>query len=115
MKKNIFLSIIIICVIFFSCKKDSTASNNNPCSNIPLSFSANVNPIFQGSCATDLDCHGTGSVSGPGELKTYSQIYSWRATIKDDVASGRMPKNGTLDSLKKLQILCWIDSGAPNN
>lgn len=115
MKKILFFTIMILWLITYSCKKDNNTINNNPCSNIPLSFSMNVNPIFQGSCATDLDCHGTGSISGPGELKTYSQIYTWRATIRDDVASGRMPKTGTLDSLKKLQILCWIDSGAPNN
>lgn len=114
MKKLFYLSIIVYWLIIFSCKKETTTANN-PCSNIPQSFSMNVNPVFQGSCATDLDCHGTGSVSGPGELKTYSQIYNWRTTIRDDVSSGRMPKNGTLDSLKKLQILCWIDSGAPNN
>jgi hypothetical protein len=31
------------------------------------------------------------------------------------VLSGLMPQNATLTTAQKNTIICWIDSGAPNN
>ncbi|HEU5166919.1 MAG TPA: hypothetical protein VFU29_15320 [Chitinophagaceae bacterium] len=85
------------------------------CSGVPSAFGANVKPIIQSTCATDATCHGAGSANGPGPLQTYDQIFNARVIIRSAVSSGSMPKTGTLTTVQKNTILCWIDSGAPNN
>ena len=85
------------------------------CTGIASAFAADVKQIIQSSCATDATCHGAGSANGPGPLLTYTQISSASALIKPAVASGTMPKTGTLTTAQKNSIICWINSGAPNN
>ena len=85
------------------------------CTGVANAFAANVNPIIQSTCATDATCHGAGSANGPGPLLTYSQISGASVNIKTAVASGTMPKVGTLTSAQKNSIICWINSGSPNN
>ena len=85
------------------------------CTGVASAFAANVNPIIQSTCATDATCHGAGSVNGPGPLLTYTQISGASVTIKTAVASGTMPKTGTLTTAQKNSIICWINSGSPNN
>lgn len=123
MKKTTFLISAIALLIFFSCSKGNGPVNNNNnnnnnqlnCSGVPKSFSADVNPVIQSTCATNATCHGSGSVHGPGELLTYTEIFNANASIRSAVASGIMPKTGSLTAGQKNSILCWIDSGAPNN
>ena len=85
------------------------------CTGVASSFAANVNPIIQSTCATDATCHGAGSVNGPGPLLTYTQISNASVTIKTAVANGTMPKTGSLTTAQKNSIICWINSGSPNN
>ena len=85
------------------------------CTGVANAFAADVNPIIQSTCATDATCHGAGSVNGPGPLLTYTQISGASVTIKTAVASGTMPKTGTLTTAQKNSIICWINSGSPNN
>ena len=85
------------------------------CTGIASAFAANVNPIIQSTCATDATCHGAGSVNGPGPLLTYTQISNASVTIKTAVANGTMPKTGSLTTAQKNSIICWINSGSPNN
>ena len=85
------------------------------CTGVASAFAANVNPIIQSTCATDATCHGAGSANGPGPLLTYTQISGAAVTIKTAVASGTMPKVGTLTTAQKNSIICWINSGSPNN
>jgi len=85
------------------------------CSGTAKSFSTDVNPIIQATCTTNSGCHGSGSNNGPGELLTYSEIFSSRSSIRSAVASGSMPKTGSLTTAQKNAIICWIDNGAPNN
>lgn len=119
-------SILVILLAFFtivSCSKssDSGAGGNGGggggvnCSGVPSAFGANVNPIIQSTCATDASCHGSGSINGPGTLLTYTQIFNARIAIKTSVGNGTMPKTGTLTTAQKNSIICWVDSGAPNN
>lgn len=112
------------CCLFllYSCSKDGSNNNNNnnsgtlDCSTVTnKAFAADVNPIFQGTCAAQVACHGSGSINGPGALTTYSAIFNSRNAIRSAVASGAMPKNSTLSTAQKNSILCWIDGGAPNN
>ena len=126
MKKIIFVS-ILAAIIFISCSKSggtdggsggggggggSTTVDCNTVTN--KSFAANVAPIISSTCAI-ASCHAAGSSNGPGALLTYAQISSAGALIKSAVSAGRMPQNGTLTTAQKNTIICWVDSGTPNN
>jgi hypothetical protein len=114
-------NIIIVLTLVAGCtkrKEDSLGAGGRENTNCPgpaKSFSLDVNPIIQSSCATSSGCHGSGSATGPGPLLTYSQIFNARFTIRAEVSAGHMPPNGGLQAAQKAVIMCWIDNGAPNN
>jgi len=116
MKKNL-LAMVFALAVLVSCSK-SDDSSNPPASDTNCtgtkSFSADVNPIFQTICS-NAGCHNAGSTNGPGALTTYQQIFNARTIIHSAVSSGTMPKNTTLTATQKNAIICWINSGAPNN
>ena len=127
MKKGI-LVILALFLLIASCSKSGGSGGGGSgggsggggggttnCTGVPSSFAANVNTIIQSTCATDATCHGPGSINGPGPLLTYAQISGASATIKTAVASGTMPKTGSLTTAQKNSIICWVESGAPNN
>jgi hypothetical protein len=117
MKKGIIF-IFIVFIAFTSCSKSSSDTGGGTttnCSNIPKSFSTDVNPVIQSTCAVNSGCHGSGSINGPGELLTYTQIFDAKVNIRTAVSSGTMPKTGSLTNQQKNSIICWIDSGATNN
>ena len=102
---------------FYACTKDTAPtvqSTTGDCNTTPKSFSIDVNPVIQASCASS-GCHGAGSTNGPGALLTYSQIFNARTSIRSAVSSGRMPKNASLSVSEKAKILCWIDDGSKND
>jgi hypothetical protein len=111
MKKLLILTIIISLV---GCSKSKEDPFVPDCSGAAKSFSTDVNPIFQGVCATS-NCHAAGSNNGPGALTNYQQVFNNRSAIRTAVANGTMPQNSSLTAAQKNAILCWIDSGAPNN
>jgi hypothetical protein len=119
-KKSILIGAIAFSA-FCACSKSGDTGgtggggNFTPDCSVAKTFSADASPVFQSSCASSSSCHGSGSGNGPGELTTYTQIFNARSAIRGAVASGRMPKTGTLSSAQKNAVLCWIDSGAPNN
>ena len=116
----VFLAIIFITI---SCSKSSSSTGGGGnggggtvnCSGVASAFAANVNPIIQSTCATDASCHGSGSFNGPGPLLTYTQIFNAKDQIKTAVANGTMPKTGSLTTAQKNSIICWVNSGGPNN
>ena len=117
-KFNFLKQILIIASVFailFACSKSTDTVSSTDCSGTAKSFSADVNPIVQATCTTNSGCHGSGSNNGPGELLNYSQIFSARSSIRSAVASGSMPKTGSLTAAQKNAIVCWIDNGASNN
>jgi hypothetical protein len=112
-----FLFLAILSVLFvLSCSKSNSPANENPisCDGVDKTFSANVNPLIQTFC-NQAGCHNTGSINGPGPLTNYTQVFNARSDIRAAVKSGLMPQNTTLTATQKNSILCWIDSGAPNN
>lgn len=122
MKTHILILVIALTVTLFNaCSKDKTSGTDGDggtlnCSTITnKAFAADVNPIIQTSCATNSGCHGSGSVNGPGALTSYTAIFNARTSIRTAVANGTMPQNSTLSTSQKNSLLCWIDSGAPNN
>ena len=128
MKRIIFVS-ILAATIFISCSKSGGTDGGSggsgggggggsttvDCSTVTnKSFAANVAPIISSTCAI-ASCHAAGSSNGPGPLLTYTQISSAGSLIKSAVSTGRMPQNSTLTTAQKNTIICWVDSGTPNN
>ncbi len=115
---SVAAAISFLIVLIPSCSKDGGGGGSTPvldCNTVTnKAFANDVNPIIQSSCAIP-NCHGTGSTNGPGQLTNYTEIFSARTNIRSAVSSGRMPQTGSLSTSQKNSILCWIDSGAPNN
>ena len=112
--------VLMICtaVFFTACSKSGTGGGGGgaplDCSMVPKSYSVNVDPIIQSTCNA-AGCHNTGSTNGPGPLTNYSQVFNARTAIRAAIANGTMPKNSTLTTDQRNSIICWIDSGAPQN
>ena len=110
---TIIILLILPVMIIGSCNKTSTAPPS-PCDGVDKNFSIHVNPIIQTFC-NQAACHNPGSTNGPGQLTIYAEIFNNRAAIKAQVEAGLMPQNTTLTAAQKNSIICWIESGAPNN
>lgn len=110
------LAVIFGCIFIFSaCSKSKTDDHTGmACTDVLISFSAQVNPIIQTYC-NQASCHASGSVNGPGPLTNYTQVFNARTVIREAIRSGLMPQNATLTPVQKNNIICWIDNGAPNN
>ena len=115
MKKIIL--IIVSLFIIFSCSKDTGTGGGGTtldCTAVPKSFISDVNPIVQAFCNA-AGCHNTGSTNGPGPITNFTQVSTNKVAIRAAIASGIMPKTGTLTTAQKNSFLCWIDNGALNN
>lgn len=119
--RKIVIMLVGVALVVVACSKGSQSGSGSgmvttvDCSGAAKSFSTDVNPIIQNSCATNSGCHAAGSSNGPGPLLTYQQIFNARVAIRAAVASGEMPQNATLSASQKNAILCWVDNGATNN
>lgn len=115
---SIFITIIFIVYCTVSCSKESTSGTGSTtldCNSVTnKSFAADVNPIIQARCNI-AGCHASGSFNGPGAFTNYGEVFNARSLIRSAIASGRMPQGGALSTNQKNSVLCWIDSGAPNN
>ncbi len=118
LKKNI-VSIFIISITFLlnACSKGGggTQPPIDPCAGLSAKFNADVQPIINTTCANSVSCHGAGSQNAGGALTDYSKISAKSAQIKFQVENGLMPKNSSLTADQKNKIICWINSGSPNN
>lgn len=96
-------------------KKELLYPSGFDCTGVQSTFSADVLPLIQSSCAQGTACHGSGSGNGPGALTTYSQIRSAVAQIISSVEAGRMPLGAPLTAEKVKVISCWAGNGTLNN
>ena len=106
-----------ILLIFSACqnkKEEQLYSGGNDCSGVNATFSATVQPIIQANC-TLSGCHDGSSTNGPGPLTSYDRVKDASARIRRVVISREMPKGGSLSAEQIKSIVCWIDSGTPNN
>jgi len=111
--KKVIVALTGLVIILLSCSKGKV--NYSPdCSGAAKTFSGDVSSIISSSCATS-GCHAAGSGNGPGALTNYSEIFNARSSIRRQVGNGSMPQNSSLTNSQKDAIMCWIDSGAPNN
>ena len=114
-KSSLLLTLLSVTITFLvACSKSDDDGGTDNCSGVPKTWSADVSPIIQSFC-NQAGCHNAGSGQGVGPLTNYSEVFSNRFAIKDAVKEGRMPQNTTLSTAQKNTIICWIDSGAPNN
>lgn len=113
MTKAFSTMLILSFIGIASCKKDSGSGIGSAC-DTNKAFAANVRPIVQAKCAT-TGCHAAFSLNGPGPLINYGQISGASVSIRVAVSNGTMPQGGSLTTAEKNSIICWIDSGAPDN
>lgn len=86
------------------------------CQTDSLSYSADIEPIVRGHCAT-TGCHVAGG-SGNGIFENYAGVKTkvdngsllTRISVTKD-----MPPSGPLNSCQVSQIEAWILAGAPQN
>ena len=114
MKRLLFACLAVTLFAFFACSKSKSDTKPVNCDGVAKSFTANVNPLVQTFC-NQSNCHNVGSSNGPGPLTNYTQVFNARSAIRGAIQSGLMPQNTTFTSAQKNTIICWIDSGAPNN
>lgn len=119
MHMKIFIALFIISFLAACSKSGSGGSGGtpgvDPCVGLSIRFGADVQPIINSTCATSSNCHATGSTNRGGPLTDYTKIFNKRSDIHGQVSAGLMPQSTTLSSDQKNKILCWINSGAPNN
>ena len=120
MTRKLIFTLTFTGIIFFicSCGKDNGGGNPppaDPCVAVASKFAADVHPIITTSCAGSFSCHGAGSNNPGGPLTDYNFIFAKRSNIKFQIENGLMPKGGSLTTDQKNKIICWINSGAPNN
>ncbi len=124
MKRKLISALLLIPVILLiaGCTKEggdpgsgTVITGNLDCNTVSNKlFAADVNPIIQSTCNRS-GCHAAGSTNGPGALTTYTEIYNARVQIRSVMSLGTMPPGGALSYAQRSYIICWIDSGAPNN
>jgi hypothetical protein len=112
--KYILTVLVLFSLLIVACTKDNDMVESN-CGSTPKTFSGDVNPIIQSSCATNSDCHGAGSINGPGPLLTYNHVFNARAAIRSAVSNGSMPKTGSITAAQKSSVVCWVENGGANN
>jgi len=117
MRRSIILLSITVFALGAGCKKNSEKTEvvAQTCNGVDSRFALKVFPIIQNSCAASVGCHGNSSGNGPGALINFLQISNAATAIKSAVVTGRMPKGSSLSVQEKDIIVCWINSGAPNN
>lgn len=117
MIKKLIIVFAGILLVFSSCynqKEELLYPDGINCNGVDAKFTVDVSPIIQSRCAT-VGCHEAGSGNGPGALTDYDKIRNAANQIKPAITSRIMPKGSTLSTDEIKKIICWINSGAPNN
>lgn len=114
--KNLLL-FLAVSLVFSSCYYDNAQllyPEGNSCTGVSATFKVDVAPVMQSRCALS-GCHAAGATNTGGALTNYAEIQSKSALVRKSIANGTMPLGSSLSSAEIKSILCWIDSGAPNN
>lgn len=79
--------------------------------NSGISYTNTVATIIATNCAVS-GCH---SGTQAPDFREFGNIKQNASSIKSQVASRNMPKDGTLSQQQINAIVCWVDDGAPQN
>ena len=125
MKLKIIVSaaVALLLIATIGCYKDVYYPDFDP--NTPISFSADLQPVFSKSCANS-GCHDDVPAHKPALTadKAYNAIkfggfidlnVPENSIIYKVVKSGEMPPTGALKSTDVQKVLYWIKNGAQNN
>ncbi len=123
MKVKIFLAVVLVGSFITGCYYDviKPVDLNKPPQNV--SFSGDLQPIFDENCNSS-DCHGGNHQPSLTPENAYGSLRSGgfiNTTIPTEsilykvLKSGEMPPTGALPSSDVQKILDWIRLGAPNN
>ncbi|WP_299672269.1 cytochrome c [uncultured Polaribacter sp.] len=102
--------ILSLGIFFGSCISNVEEELEEPPVDAKVSFKDAVKPIIDGRC---ISCHGAGGNSP--ELTSYATISANASSVKNEVASGRMPQGTTLTPAQIKTIVDWVDEGALDN
>ena len=132
LKERIILTGIFVFVGlgFFSCSNDKAALKVDCIIPATVSFSQNIQPLFDTQCATP-GCHTAAAHAGSLNLEaaaSYSELLHHGSGYVDTLhpefsilynklttVSGFMPPTGKLDDCKIRTLLQWIQQKAKNN
>jgi len=123
MKSMIFLAMILLVSLITGCYYDIVLppDPNAPPQNV--SFSGDLQPIFDTKCAT-TGCHDGAHAPNLTAEESYNALMSGgfvNTTIPTEsilyqvLQQGSMPPTGKLPSSDIQMVLDWIKMGAPNN
>jgi len=102
--KKLLVILTMALGLWTSCSKDSSSSTYTPsCNGTAKSYATDVAPLIQAYCG---GCHN---------FNSYSTVAASANSIRSMIASGQMPRGGSLTNAQKDIIVCWIDNGAKNN
>lgn len=93
-----------------SCPNDLPPS----CPSAAPSYQATVGPIINLRCVT---CHSPGGQEASRPLQTYSQVYSERSAVLNQVYACNMPPGTAAmpTEQERESLLTWLVCGAPQN
>jgi hypothetical protein len=106
-KYSTICAIFLLTVFFTACTSNIEEQQEEL---TKVSFINDVKPIMDARC---LSCHGAGG-NFP-ELKNYTEVSTHATIVKNEVASGRMPKGAVLTAAQIKSIVDWVDEGALDN
>jgi hypothetical protein len=117
MKKIIFVINILVITLVGACKKDSITTYD--CANTVATYSMDIKPILDASCATS-NCHSAAAkasgidLSSYGAAKLYSANDKFIKSIQHISGVEKMPRGAAKlnDSEIKL-IYCWTNNDTP--
>lgn len=120
--KTINFYLLILCLaILSSCYKAKTAPlNPNNCSGT-ISYSADIVPIINQSCKTNLGpgtgCHDAW-IDDHSKIVLYINNGRWQNSIWSVYTMPKVPNLFDIDSLTADEVQtmkCWVDQGYPEN
>ena len=119
MKRILIILMAYVTVQAFAlsaCTKGNSNNTVNPsiCSGTSFSYANDVRPIFISSCNLS-GCHDASSNNSGGPFTSYTLIKAKASSIEGQVNAGLMPQSGSISADQKKKIICWVESGAPNN
>ncbi len=125
MKKSQYLTSLCLGLLISGCSYSTGSGSSNPApaarppgtpnSEISkVNFKAVSEKVIQARC---LECHSAqGGNKGGVNLETYDSVRGQLTSIRDQVATSRMPRNRpALSSQEKEMLFAWIDAGGPKD
>ena len=107
------LALPVIWVLAGSCTYDKEVIPENLIECSEITYSQNVKPIIDSSCAIS-GCHIAGT--GLPSWETLSTVQAFADEIKRRTEIRDMPRGGGVLSIDEITtIACWVDGGALDN